>query len=167
MVARVGFDPKHPIVELATGTGRMTSVLAHLGYRVLSGDRTQDQRERVFDRLTSARDRATLARLEMGRLPFRDGTIPGMTCVNTLHELDDPRGVLEELLRVRHPHGRLMIADFNDRGFEVMQRLEQEVYRRDHPRGQMPMAEVMRFLVSRGCVFSRFELPLNDAVVVG
>ncbi len=167
MVARAGFDMSSPIVELATGTGRMTAVLAHMGYRVVSGDRTQDQRARVFERLTTAHHRAMLVGLEMGRLPFRDGSVRNITCVNTLHEIDDPHSALKELLRVRHPDGRLLIADFSETGFVVMQRLEQEIYRRDHPRGSMPMAEVERVLQSVGLNVERFETRLNTAVVVG
>jgi SAM-dependent methyltransferase len=167
MVTRARFDPAVAVVELATGSGRMTAVLTHMGFRVITGDRTHEQRLRVFDRLTTARDRAALVGLEMGRLPFRDNGLRNITCVNTLHEIDDPRSALEELLRVRHPHGRLLIADFNERGFDVMQRLEQEVYRRDHPRGAMPMAEVERVLQTAGLTYERFETKLNAAVVGG
>lgn len=105
--------------------------------------------------------------LEMGRLPFRDGSLRNITCVNTLHEIEDPRAAFKELLRVRHPDGQLLIADFNETGFDVMQRLEQEVYRRDHPRGSMPMAEVERVLREAEMRFERFEMVLNVAVVVG
>lgn len=167
MVERGRFDPAHPVVELATGTGRMTAVLAHMGFRVISGDRTQEQRARVYERLATERERATLVGLEMGRLPFREASLRNITCVNTLHEIDDPRSALSELLRVRHPEGRLLIADFNETGFDVMQRLEQEVYRRDHPRGSMPIAEVERTLQEAGIQFERFETGLNVAVVVG
>lgn len=167
MVAWASFDPSFPVLELATGTGRMTAVLAHMGYRVISGDRTQEQRERVYERLTTSRARATLVGLEMGRLPFRNASVRNATCVNTLHEVDDPRSALNELLRVRHPDGRLLIADFNELGFDVMQRLEREVYRRDHPRGSMPMAEVERVLREAGVRFERIVTGLNVAVVVG
>lgn len=167
MVERGRFDPARPVVEMATGTGRMTAVLARMGFRVISGDRTQEQRARVDERLAAARERATLVGLEMGRLPFRDASLQNVTCVNTLHEIDDPRSALRELLRVHHPNGRILIADFNELGFDVMQRLEREVYRRDHPRGSMPMAEVERFLRETGARFERYETGLNVAVVVG
>ncbi len=166
MVTRAGFDPSAPVVELATGTGRMSAVLAHLGYRVISGDRTLEKRERVMERLAEARARVTLVGLEMGRLPFRSGSLMSVTCVNTLHEIDDPGPALKELLRVRDPLGRLLIADFNERGFDVMQRLEREIYRRDHPRGSMPIANVERVLQESGARFETFETGLNVVVAV-
>ena len=167
MVAWAGFDLHRPVVELATGTGRMTAVLAHLGYRVISGDRTQERRERVMERLASHQPRVTLVGLEMGQLPFRSASLMSVTCVNTLHEVDGPGPVLQELLRVRHARGRLLIADFNERGFDVMERLEREVYRRDHPRRSMPMADVERVLHEAGARFRRFETGLNVVVAVG
>jgi ubiquinone/menaquinone biosynthesis C-methylase UbiE len=167
MVTRAEFDTEHPVVELATGTGRMTAVLARMGFRVISGDRTHEQRARVFERLTTARQRATLVGLEMGRLPFRDGSLRNISCVNTLHEIDDPPSALSELLRVRHRQGRLLIADFNDVGFDVMRRLELQIYRRDHPRGTMPMAEVERMMLETKVRCERLETKLNTAVLVG
>lgn len=167
MVTVAAFDSTHPVVELATGTGRMTAVLAHMGFRVISGDRTQEQRVRVNERLASARERATLVGLEMGQLPFRDASLQNVVCVNTLHEMDDPPSALIELLRVRHPKGRILIADFNELGFDVMQRLEMAVYRRNHPRRSMPMEEVGQVLRAAGVRCERFETALNVAVVVG
>jgi ubiquinone/menaquinone biosynthesis C-methylase UbiE len=83
-----------------------------------------------------------------------------------MHELEEPERALNELMRVLHPEGILLIADFNDRGFEVMQRLEREIYGRDHPRGSMPMAEVERMLHT-GAGYEKLETRLNVAVVAG
>ena len=167
MMRHAAFEQAYPVIDLATGSGRMTAVLVHLGYQVVTGDRTQEQMSRVQERLTPRhRTNARFLMLDMDRLPFHGGSIRNLVCVNTLHELDDPSTAIDEILRVMHPKGRILFADFSDLGFDVMQQLEREVYRRDHRRGDMPMADVMTLLQSKGCTVQRIELPLNVAVVV-
>jgi hypothetical protein len=48
-----------------------------------------------------------------------------------------------------------------------MQRLERQIYGRDHRRGTMPMAELVAKLTSQDLTFQRFELPLNSVVLIG
>lgn len=167
MVHRTGFGADHPVIELATGSGRMTAVLAHMGFRVITGDRFQDQHQRVLDRLTHAHVvDVSFVSLDMSELPFADRSVRGLACVNTLHDLDEPQTALNEILRVMHPQGRILLADFNDQGFEVMQRLERTIYGRDHRRGTMPMAELAALLVSHNITFLQMEMPLNSVVLI-
>lgn len=59
-----------------------------------------------------------------------------------------------------------MLADFNELGFEVMQRLERTIYGRDHQRGTLPMADVVALLISHNIMFQELELPLNSVVLI-
>jgi len=137
------FEPDVPILELATGTGRTVALLARLGYKVTTGDLTDEKRSEAMNRITPAyAEKVSMIAADMERLPFADGSMRNIISLNTLHELDHPLACVQELVRVHHPEGTLVIGDFNETGFDVMQELHQLLYGHDHPRGTLPMQEL-------------------------
>ena len=158
--------PQAAILELATGTGRMTSVLTRLGFRVVTGDLEFGQRRRAEERVTSAfLPFVQFMQLNMERLPFPDHLIPFLVCMDTLHELTHPQKAFAELLRVHDPRGVLVLGDFNETGFEVMERLHQVVYAGHHSLGTMPMKETAPALQDRYESVHSIETPLNISFV--
>ena len=131
------------VLELATGSGRMTAVLTRLGYRVRTGDRSDERQSQAWQRVTP--EYAALVEmslLDMEFLPFHDASIDTIVCVNTIHELLHPHKCLSELLRIHGPAGTLIICDFNETGFDVMQRLHQATDGSNHPRGTLGINDV-------------------------
>ncbi|MBF8295988.1 MAG: class SAM-dependent methyltransferase [Bacteroidetes bacterium] len=136
----------HPgahVLEVASGTGRMTALLTRLGCSVTTGDVTQEKAEQLWQRVTPAyAHQVRLMLFDLRGLPFKTGSVGTVVCLNTLHELAEPRRSLEELLRVHDRSGTLVIGDFNETGFETMQKLHQAIYGNDHPLGSMKISEV-------------------------
>lgn len=168
-VAIVSFgrpDTHGPVVELATGTGRMASVLTRLGHRVITGDLTLEKRADALRRVSPAfMSEVQLLQLDMERLPFPDCSLRSIISVNTVHELGDPQRCIEELLRVLHPDGSLVVSDFNETGFGVLQDAHRAVFGTDHRRGTMDMNAVTSVFHSKHLSFSSFETDLNTTLV--
>jgi 2-polyprenyl-3-methyl-5-hydroxy-6-metoxy-1,4-benzoquinol methylase len=51
--------------------------------------------------------------LDTGRLPFDDGSIPLVTCVETIEHVENPRALLRELVRITAPEGWLFVTTPN------------------------------------------------------
>ena len=85
--------------------------------------------------------------------------------MNTLHELANPQKAFSELIRVHDPRGVLIIGDFNETGFGVMERLHQVVYAGHHSLGTMPLKEIEPTLQSRYQYIRSIETPLNISFV--
>lgn len=138
IVQQASLHPHDCVLELATGTGRMTAVLTRLGFHVTTGDLTAEKHQQAFHRVSSEyRDRIQLLLLDMEMLPFRNASASSITCVNTLHELERPQLCLSELLRIHNPRGTLILGDFTETGFEAMQEVHRVIYGNDHPRGSL------------------------------
>jgi ubiquinone/menaquinone biosynthesis C-methylase UbiE len=151
-----------PVLELATGSGRMASVLNRAGYVVMSGDRESTKLPEALTRIGSAQAGQVLfLRLDLESLPFPSGSIDTVFCVNTLHELERPRICLDEILRVHSGKGPLVLGDFNEEGFEVMQRLHQLVYKNDHHRGLMSMEVAHQLVEQQYSRIDDIKTPLN------
>lgn len=46
--------------------------------------------------------------------------IKNILCLNTIHELGKSLTCLSEIIRIFSPKGKLLVADFNSLGFDVM-----------------------------------------------
>jgi ubiquinone/menaquinone biosynthesis C-methylase UbiE len=160
------FDPRSAVLELACGTGRMTALLAHLGYTVLAGDldlsRLPDLQRRVTPALAP---RVGFIQLNLRALPFRDDSTASITCVNTLHEVSQPVSCLRELVRIMREDGTLLVSEFNDTGFAAMQRLHEQVYGNDHRRGTITHDEIASLLHSAFSHVQVLDTPLNRSYI--
>lgn len=166
IISRTDLPLQSTILELATGTGRMTSVLTRRGFRVVTGDLDLQQQHRAEERITAGYlPFVQFLQLNMEGLPFPDHSIPFLVCMNTLHELAHPQNAFSELLRVHDPRGVLVLGDFNETGFEVMKRLHQVVYAGHHSLGMMPMKETEPALQDRYEYVHSIETPLNISFV--
>ncbi|KAB2924526.1 MAG: class I SAM-dependent methyltransferase [Bacteroidetes bacterium] len=166
-IVRATGMPAGPVLELATGTGRMCAVLTQHYPLVVTGDISLDGIPRVRQRVPAAQlGRLAFLQLDMERLPFRDRSVPFILCVNTLHETAAPRRCLEEMLRVLRPGGVLAVGDFNETGFDTMQWIHEEVYHNDHERGAMPVGEAEPVLRTRGGSLRRLETALNTTFIL-
>lgn len=161
-IAELLLPTDHPVLELATGSGRMCAVLSCLFPSIVTGDLTLTDHPRVIERVPPAfLSRITFLQLDMEQLPFGTGEILSIVCMNTLHETEQPSVCLQELIRITHPDGRLIVGDFNRTGFDVMQRIHELVYHNDHNEGIISPEEIHRQLSRSFQSVRTIETPLN------
>jgi ubiquinone/menaquinone biosynthesis C-methylase UbiE len=166
VVREASLHPGSEVLELATGTGRMTAVLTCLGFRVRSGDIADENKNQVWQRvLPEFAANVELMLLDMRNLPFKSGSVRAITCMNTLHELADPGACLEEILRIHDRSGVLLLGDFNDTGFETMQNVHRTLHGNNHPRGLMKISEAEPFVRSHYSNVKVVLTPLNISLI--
>ncbi|MBI2429304.1 MAG: class I SAM-dependent methyltransferase [Ignavibacteriales bacterium] len=153
-------------LELATGTGRMCAVLSALFPTVITGDLSLNDHERARRRIpTSTVNRVQFTQLDMESLPFRTGSIPLLFCLNTLHEVSHPKRCIEEMIRVIHPDGTLVIGDFNRIGFDAMEKIHRIIYKNEHHEGTISMEVVKAKLSGSFSVVNEVPTLLNDTLI--
>ncbi len=100
------------ILDLGCGPGIVSAALAPHAREVVAFDITPEMLEKARQRCKEAGLRNV--RFELGaaeRLPFADGSFNAVVTRLTLHHFSDPRQVLEEMVRVTRPGGRIVVAD--------------------------------------------------------
>jgi 2-polyprenyl-3-methyl-5-hydroxy-6-metoxy-1,4-benzoquinol methylase len=123
------------VLDLGSGQGYTAVELALRGVQVTSIDMSEEMIRTAY---LHALDRGVADRIEFHLtdgvdLPFEEGSFEVVMMVNVLHHLDNPESVLPEIARVLMPGGRLVVSDFTDRGFDILE----EIHRgegRDHDR---------------------------------
>jgi len=140
------------ILEIGTGKGRFLAALLKKVPSVTTVD--LDPAEQRLARMNVAFEgmsrKARFVHADAAHLPFADARYDAVVSMNAVHHFEDWKAVLEEALRVLKPGGKLVLADFNDNGFRVFDRIH-EWEGRKHHRSPYRVPEIVRFLRKRGC----------------
>lgn len=122
------------VLDVGTGKGRFAVALARPGVQITSVDVNAE--EQLYARLEAAyagvSDRLRFVLQDARCLPWRAASFDAVVSWNVIHHLDDPDRVLSEMLRVLKPPGKLVLADFSPRGFQLMDAIHASEGRR-HP----------------------------------
>ena len=113
------------ILEVGTGKGHMALALARQGHEFTSVDR--DEEALRFASLNLAHEKldsnAELLVMDSKELKFDDGSFENIIAVNFFHHVDTGEIVLSEMDRVLKKDGKLILADFDEVGFEIIDRV--------------------------------------------
>ncbi|MEW6202547.1 MAG: class I SAM-dependent methyltransferase [bacterium] len=123
------------ILEIGTGYGYTTIALARRGYHLTTLDISEESQyiAKMNVAYYGLLDRVTFRIGDTNALDFVDGTFDVVICVNTLHHLRTPIICLSEMRRVLRPDGMLILSDFTEEGFSLVEKIhasEGEVHNR-------------------------------------
>jgi ubiquinone/menaquinone biosynthesis C-methylase UbiE len=113
------------VLDIGTGRGLIAVELARRGAGVTTVDMSEEMLRSAYLYAvdTGVADRIEFYLADGGDLPFDEGSFEVVTMINVLHHLEDPEAVLPEIARVLAPGGRLVVSDFTDRGFEILEEI--------------------------------------------
>ncbi|MBP7831264.1 MAG: class I SAM-dependent methyltransferase [Kiritimatiellae bacterium] len=146
------------ILEIGTGKGRFLVELARRRSNVVTVD--PDAAEQRFARLNAAHAGVTsnirFVVADGAHLPFADVSFDAVVSMNALHHIRDLNGVLDEVLRVVKPGGKIVLADFDANGFRLFDRIHRQE-QRTHERRRYYFKNLVTFLAAQDCFALRFQ----------
>ncbi|HNQ50399.1 MAG TPA: class I SAM-dependent methyltransferase [Candidatus Omnitrophota bacterium] len=139
------------IVEAGTGKGHFALCLAAEGRPFVTFDISPE--EQSFARLNLAYfglDHLADFRIENAEhTGFADQSFDIILSVNVLHHLSDPYKVLDEFIRITSAHGKIVLADFTDEGFKIMDRIH-GLEGKTHEVGKVGLNEAQAYFIQKG-----------------
>ncbi len=140
-----------PALDVGTGKGLLAIELARHGLEVVSIDVDDQERElaRLLADEAGLASRITFERGNAAKLPYADGRFGCVAMMDVLHHLADPSPVLREMARVVEVGGVLLIADFDEQGFELVSRVHR-AEGREHPRTAATVSAATDELLAAG-----------------
>jgi SAM-dependent methyltransferase len=158
-----GWGAGDRVLDVATGSGRMAFALATAGCQVVSGDISDEVVQEARERIGALTRGAIEFRvMDAIHLDVPDASVMGVVAANAMHHMEEPERVLEEMTRVLSGDGRLVVVEFNEHGFEVIDQVHQVVHHRHHGRGGISAQAICEFLRSRFEKVEHHVLALND-----
>jgi ubiquinone/menaquinone biosynthesis C-methylase UbiE len=157
--------PGH-LLEIGTGKGRFLAALAKHANPIttLDVDAEQQRVAKLHVRHAGLGRRIRYVIHNAEQLPWADASFDAVISVNTFHHLERPHRVLEEMLRVLKPGGKLVVCDLSPRGFQIFDRIHR-FEGGTHPRLKHGLAEFERPLRRPGWKTRRFK-GFNQEILV-
>jgi 2-polyprenyl-3-methyl-5-hydroxy-6-metoxy-1,4-benzoquinol methylase len=154
------------ILEAGTGKGYFTLALARLGYPLITFDISEEeQRYARFNINYAGLDHLVDFRIENGeQLSFKDKIFNLVFSVNTIHHLVNPYQVVDELIRVLDPKGKLILSDFNKEGFNLMDEIH-AAEGRVHEIGDVTFPEIIDYLHDKGFSLRQYQTRFHETAV--
>jgi ubiquinone/menaquinone biosynthesis C-methylase UbiE len=116
------------ILEVGTGKGRfLTALLSHVScVTTIDIDPVEQRCARLNVAYEKPPGRARFMIANAENLPWPDHSFESVVSVNALHHMKNIPHVIGEVLRVARPAGKIVLADFNTRGFSIMNKIHRE-----------------------------------------
>jgi ubiquinone/menaquinone biosynthesis C-methylase UbiE len=112
------------VFEIGTGKGRFLTTLLRYVPIVTTVD--VDASEQRFARLNVAYEKPAgeprFVVADAARLSCGEGVFDCIVSMNALHHMDNLPRILDELLRVVTPQGKIVLADLSEEGFAIFER---------------------------------------------
>lgn len=139
------------ILEAGTGKGHFALVLAQAGYSFVTFDVSpEEQRFAKLNIEYFGFKKQVDFRIENGEhVSFLDGSFDTIFSVNVLHHLSNPYQVIDELIRILSPKGKIILADFTEEGFKVMDKIH-GLEGNTHEVGQVGLSDAGFYLIKKG-----------------
>ena len=154
------------ILEAGTGKGHFALALAKQGYSFVTFDISEE--EQRFARLNIAYsdlEKQVGFRIEDGeRTSFANASFDVVFSVNVIHHLANPYKVIDELIRVLAPGGKLVISDFSKKGFGVMDKIH-ALDGKKHESGKASLLDIEKYLAKKGFSIKKAKSAYQHIVV--
>jgi len=140
-----------PILDVGSGQGMLAMEFARRGFEVVSVDVDPDEQMTAIlnAQLEELSGRITFMATDARTVPFRDGAFGGAAAMDALHHLVEGPPVFAEMLRVVSPGGRIVLAEFDRRGLEIVGRVHRSEGCR-HPVGPVTFADAVDWFLAHG-----------------
>lgn len=166
-ISAAGLNKNRIIFDVATGTGRAVSILSRSGFNVVTGDSSLELISEARSRISeSFLTRVTFIKLNLEKIPFAQSSFGNIVCMNTIHELDNPETCLNQLSRLRSPEGTFILADFNERGFDIMDRVHMVKSGKLHRRGSLSPEQLRNFVYDNFSDITEIKMKLNTGYII-
>lgn len=118
---------KDKILEIGTGKGHMTLTLAKAGYKIATIDNDKDVLNVAACNLSheDVLSKVEFFLMDACHLSFKENFFSNVVCINFLHHIQDISRVLLEIDRVLSYNGKIILADFNEKGSNIIKSVHQ------------------------------------------
>ncbi len=154
------------ILEIGTGKGYLTLQLAQNGYKFVSIDISKEEQRFAKMRLRylGLENYVTFLVSDAGNTDFSDGEFDVIFSVNLTHHLSQPFNVIDEMIRILSPSGKIVLSDFSEKGFALVDNIHKSEGR-VHTRSPYALNEIADYLLKRNFKIEEYRGIFQDTFI--
>ncbi|HDQ25761.1 MAG TPA: class I SAM-dependent methyltransferase [bacterium] len=156
------------ILEAGTGKGYLALEIAKKGYAFTTYDVDPEMQRIAGMNLAyfGVDGEVEFIIEDKEKLSFADKSFDVIFCVNTLHHIENSAAVLGEFLRILSDGGKLVVSDFTDKTFGIMDRVHESEGGKHEVIG-WSMDEPAEYFRNMGCRIKEISDDYQRVFVVG
>ncbi|MFH1479244.1 MAG: iron-sulfur cluster assembly scaffold protein [Candidatus Omnitrophota bacterium] len=149
---------KGKMLEIGSGNGYMTLALAQAGHRFISIDNDAESLRKSTLNLAyhGLLSNVEFHMMDGGAMSFADRTFDNIIAVNMFHHIDRADDMLSEIDRVLTSDGRLIAADFNKKGMDIIDSMHKKE-ERHHKNTGVTKEYIYSYFQNLGYVIGEFK----------
>ncbi|MBN1353487.1 MAG: class I SAM-dependent methyltransferase [Candidatus Omnitrophica bacterium] len=154
------------ILEVGTGKGHFTLVLAKEGYRFTSVDISREEQKIAELNLKYFElENFVDFRIEDAEhLSFKDNSFDIIFSVNTVHHLKNQFKVMDELIRIVTFEGKIILSDFSKEGFKMLDKIHSSEGR-IHERSRVNLQDIDAYLRQKGFKTEQYSSRFQEILI--
>ena len=154
------------ILEIGTGKGHFALALAKRGFSFTSIDVSEDEQTIAGLNIRyHGLEKQVIFRVEDAERPsFSDQSFDVIFSINVFHHLEKPWVVLNQMARLLVPAGKIVLSDFNRKGFEIINACHAREGR-VHDYFKHDLDEVRSYFLNKGFVVDECQSEVQKLVV--
>jgi len=156
------------ILEIGTGKGHFALALAKRGFSFTSIDiSNQEQEIAMLNMQYFGLEKQAIFKIEDAEhLSFPGQSFDTVFSINVFHHLKNPFAVLDEILRLLRPVGKLVLSDFSTKGLEIINACHTHEGR-THDYFKNRLDEAKDYFVNKGFDIKEFQSEVQRVIIVG
>lgn len=103
------------ILDIGTGWGKMSIILALHGYEVTTGEPEKWSDWEIYAKQAGVLEKIHYQEMDAQQLNFEDKVFEFIFLLGSLHHIPDKKRAFSEFLRILHPEGRIILFDYTDK----------------------------------------------------
>jgi len=155
------------ILEVGTGKGYFSVVLAGKGYNFLSVDVLAESQEVALSNLEYfGLDNLVDLKVENAEsLSFKDSSFGVVFSVNMIHHLRNSFKAVDEFVRVISDKGKIVLSDFSRQGLELVDKVHALEGKGKHHSGDVTLKEISLYLFEKGFTVENHSSKFQDTLI--
>lgn len=151
------------ILEVGTGKGYFTLILAGEGYKFTSVDVSGEEQciARLNLRYFGLEDCVDFRIENAEHLSFEEKSFDIIFSINTVHHLENPFKVMDELVRIASFEGKIVLSDFTKDGFEILDKIH-ATEGRIHEKAKFNLYDIEEYLRHKGFKIDRHKSKFQE-----
>ena len=154
------------ILEIGTGKGHFALALAKRGFSFTSIDISEEEQEiaKLNIQYYGLEKQVSFRIEDAVKLSFPDKSFNTIFSINVFHHLEKPQLVLNEISRLLHPVGKVILSDFTAKGFEIINKCHTHE-RKVHDRSKHDLNEAKDYFTDQGFNIKEFQSETQQVII--